>query len=274
MLSLQNWYLWSEDVMQPVCWAYDNKRWLQAKQRAQQAPRDSSPLDLSHTSATKRASINQFPSLNASDLSLHLQPKRDECLRRGAVGPFPFAAGPFVAYTRSVVATLVAAIDRRTNDESFVLGDRNLRPLVNPYTGRRVSNTTAGHPSTRILLEDVYYGYLLFSTLGLMRVNQSLTMVDAPVRPMPELLSTPTGPEAVADFYHPSKKVQPMMRMLLNASTISHYLGETDAFARKRPLLRCDRGSFGQHMMKTEGCCARWRVCALGGSAWGGMRVP
>lgn len=81
------WYMWNREAMQPSCFAYFSFRWAKAKEAA----------------AMHAANASSRP----------LARWQHECVAPGVVGPFPYAKGPFVAYSRAVAAALVPALEVR-----------------------------------------------------------------------------------------------------------------------------------------------------------------
>ena len=153
----RNWYMWHPISMQAVCWDYSPRHWLEMLRRQHSA---SPPPPM--------PGIKIRPALTS------------ECLRSGVRGPYPFAAGPFIAYSRSVIRVLASMID---DDEEYVLGPRRERPLVNIRTGYVAAPTHRSHPSRRIFMEEIYYAYLLFRELA-DKQNGSVMLVHEPMHEM------------------------------------------------------------------------------------------
>ena len=70
------------------------------------------------------------------------------------VGPFHFAAGPFIAYSRPLAVEL-ATLLRHSGTEAYVLGARTERPLVHPLYGTYRGPKHPRHPSNTIFFEEV-----------------------------------------------------------------------------------------------------------------------
>lgn len=139
------WYMWNPEIMVPSCFAYYNFRWAKAKQAADQR--------LSNESAAPLARWQR------------------ECVTPGIIGPFPYAKGPFVAYSRHVAAAIVPYF---AADEQRALA-RDLRPLKDHYGVLRKPSSRQ-HPSKTIVYDDVYYSALVFEAFR----SRSLTLVRAP----------------------------------------------------------------------------------------------
>ena len=91
----QNWYLWHRESMQATCWDFGFERWWKALTNWRH--------DLSRgegRSARGRRNASQ-----------PLEPAHgtgpNQCVRPGQVGPFPFAAGPFIAHSARLLAAIV-----------------------------------------------------------------------------------------------------------------------------------------------------------------------
>lgn len=110
------WFNWNETGDRPACWARSYHRWVEANKR---------------------------PNVSSS------------CVGSGLKGPFPFAKGPLVAYSRSVVEGLL--------------------PRLAAAAMERVAAKRAGKKTP--LYDDVYFGYLLYDVFGGRRVG----LVDMPI---------------------------------------------------------------------------------------------
>ena len=109
-----HYYSWEPKSMEAACWSTGFNRYFSALFHFHQQFNDSvDPRSLS-------------PSLV------------NQCLR--TAGPFPFAAGPFVALSSPLASRVVAAVGE---DERYVMGERPRVPLLNPETGRLVWPTMA-----------------------------------------------------------------------------------------------------------------------------------
>lgn len=145
--STQQWYMWDPIGMQTSCygfgvgggwfpWANQQRYWL-----------------------------DKLPSIpeNASALADALV--RNECLNPQLVGPFPFAAGPFVAYSREAATLIISAASAPLHglqeDEHYVNTERRSKPLFNVFKGVMVYDTRdrRRHPSKLQMKEEIYYAY-------------------------------------------------------------------------------------------------------------------
>lgn len=161
----RNWYMWHPESMQAVCWDYSPVRWWRVQQ-ALHAPLGPPPPP---PPPRRRPPSSMGTSADT------------ECDRNGTDGPYPFSAGPFMAYSRSVAAFLMTFVFA---DEEYVLGERRRKPLVNAKTGFVAPPSHRSHPSQRIFMEEVYYAYVLFRELR--NSSQKLLLVN---EPMHEILS-------------------------------------------------------------------------------------
>lgn len=145
--SMQQWYMWDPVGMQASCygwgvgggwnsWAKQQRLWL-----------DKLPTIPQNASALADAMV------------------RNECLNPQLIGPFPFAAGPFVAYSREVATLIVEAASAPLRalheDEHYVNTERRSKPLFNVYKGVMVHDPRdrRRHPSKLQMKEEIYYAY-------------------------------------------------------------------------------------------------------------------
>lgn len=168
-------YMWHRKSMQAVCIARSWDRWLgegRAWRRAHAA-------DGLSVSALHPANVSQ-------------------CLRSGLSGPFPFAKGPFTAFSSAVVQLIISheampsagavprtmaaearlgspSLTRMEADERWLLGNRTREPLLNAFTGRIVDITVRSHPSRRTFFEEVYLASLVHELLQ----NESVALLHA-----------------------------------------------------------------------------------------------
>ena len=78
-----------------------------------------------------------------------------ECLYAEAVGPYPYAKGPLVVYTRQVLERLLA-LPQTSADEAYALGARKRLPLRTPLNGRVLNSSSFLHPRRQVVFDDVY----------------------------------------------------------------------------------------------------------------------
>uniref|UniRef100_A0A7S2HZT9 Uncharacterized protein n=1 Tax=Haptolina brevifila TaxID=156173 RepID=A0A7S2HZT9_9EUKA len=141
------WYMWNRDPMLPSCFAYYSYRWYKARQVADEVAVNASAKPLARW---------QY-----------------ECVAPGIIGPFPYAKGPFVAYSRSVAAAISTRFDA---DERLALGRDSKSQMADVY-GSIQPLKARRHPSKSIVYDDVYYSALVFE----LYLNRSLTLVRAPL---------------------------------------------------------------------------------------------
>ena len=97
------WFLWDTAAFMPHCYGYSIGRWQLAVAAYSNATTNTSgPLSL------KRSQL--------------------ECVHPTLRGPFPYAKGPFVAYSRNVARAIVQRLDA---DEEYVLHNRSAMQLPN-----------------------------------------------------------------------------------------------------------------------------------------------
>ena len=219
----RNWYMWHPTSMQAVCWDYNPNLWW----RMVRASSMSSPPPAPPPPPGRRRRVRSAA-----------PPSQSECLRDGLVGPYPFAAGPFMAYSRSVAKLIAGMLDA---DEAYVLGPRRQQRLVNIKTGYVAAPTHRSHPSRRILMEEIYYAYMLFRELH--NASNGPILVD---EPMHEIFSRsqiypnePRGGFRVGHFEHIYHKLRyaSHFETLFNTSYLSGSRQD-----RSAPLtLVCDR---------------------------------
>jgi len=196
-----------------------------------------------------------------------------ECLRAGAVGPYPFARGPLHAYSQLTARALVRLV---APNESYVLRQLGRRTLVHPRKGTKVTPREPSHPARHRLIEDALYGYLQYVGLG----GLNVTMIDATLCEMagvhqerarrfagPQMCggwSSAEGARWQADLKVPGYRGRPRG---LYAADIFHgakqaarvdYLLQRPHVLRIPPnrTLACDQGELGRLMAGAQGCCA------------------
>ena len=207
------WYRWHERSMQAACWDQSWVRWTRA---------------VAANSTT------------------------DMCVQEGLVGPYPFAAGPFMAYSRAVLARLLPLV---LDGEQRVLGERWRVPLVNAVTGRVVRPEQRSHPANRLFMEEVWLGALVY---GLFR-EEALTLVDVPMAEF----SGRRPPTASAHVYHRVK--HPGRFEALAAASRYGKPWQRETKLRCAPLRDTDgsgaRRGCAKEGMRLRHCCAQWWTC-------------
>ena len=171
------WYMWDADSMTPTCWAFSSRRWEVT--RANAAEKYSAAM----WSATERA-YHRHGYWNKSDPML-IPRAQLQCLRSGAVGPFPIAKGFFVAYSRGVAERLARwASDASPSPgepahacgtQAHALANRS-RPLLHPVLMKVYPPEHARHPAQMVMLEDVWHACLLY--VGFRHRRLTLVNID------------------------------------------------------------------------------------------------
>ena len=96
-------YLWHAESMQASCWAFNLDRWHLGLRRWREQERRANG-----TASARFGGLRPGEPYEPAGRGPH------ECLRPGQIGPFPFAAGPFIALSVALIRTIVAhpAFDR------------------------------------------------------------------------------------------------------------------------------------------------------------------
>lgn len=228
-------YAWLPTLLQPTCWRSDP--WGFSLRGGRDAPRTFAP-----------------------------------CSQPGAEGPFPFAAGPFVAFSAALARSLARHVDR---DEEYALGEWTHTPLRHPLRGNQTfAPEDPRHPSNSILLEDVYFGYLLYRHWG----EAPLTLIDVgtsllEVGPQSALsLGRLAGAGRGMTILHGIKSAHRHLPWLVSNRSRSEEL--------LRPRVRAlycgggiERGQAHEHeqqlaglgrtLHRVVGTCGRWRMCLV-----------
>jgi hypothetical protein len=97
-----------------------------------------------------------------------------ECTHPDLSGPFPFAKGPLVGFSRQVVSTLVS-LREFDEDERHALSTRKRHPLRNVVSGKMYEATHPFHPRRAVIYDDIYYGYLVLRAYA----NATIALVHA-----------------------------------------------------------------------------------------------
>lgn len=227
--NVEEWFMWDPIAMISTCFAYSSRRWELARNAA----------------------------INTSVASLSRS--KQECLRPHTVGPFPYAKGHFLGYSRPMVQRLVRLFDC-CGDEAYALGARSTREITHPFYNTRLAPAHPDHPANKVLTEDVYYMHLLYKELH----NASLTLVHLTLS---EFI-VERGARALhrADVYHKLKRIERWEYARRRAAQLL----QPPTRAADEPRPRCSpmttkyrvrRG--GQLVARLEHCCQRWRWCDL-----------
>jgi hypothetical protein len=218
------WYMWNREAMQPSCFAYYSFRWFKAMENF------------------KAKQVAAERSRNAS--SVPLARWQHECVHPGLSGPFPYAKGPFVAYSRAVVTLIVRSF---AADEAYALS-RGRGPLADVYgTVRQASDKQ--HPAHKIVYDDVYYSSLVFEAYR----DRALTLIRAPLSEYVKERASRLQPALV---YH---KLKHPMRF----SYVLNHSDELLAGSSGWGHARCDgRPGWARALSEYNlDCCERWVGC-------------
>lgn len=260
----RNWYMWHSESMQAVCWEYTPVRWWYAQLEKQKHV--SSPPSPPSAPADERTGKPRQPRRARFD-------NENECTRKGVDGPFPFAAGPFMAYSRGVVKFLLPMF---LADEAYVVGPRRQSRLVNARTGYVAAPTHKSHPSKRIFMEEVYYAYMLFRELH--NASRAMVLIH---EPMHEIYSrTKIYPDEPIGGFGSTKMSHEIFHKLRYASHFetlfnSSYL--TDRVRRENndplPRLSCERLGTRwypalQSFMSARYGLSSWQRCEFDSVRW------
>ena len=227
--EFKSWYMWHEETRMPVCYAYNLKRWRDAQTYWTITPRG--------TNQTSR--------------------RINECRRNGTAGPFLFPTGPAAAFSQTLVRELVVVIDSRA-EEAAVL-NRSLNPMVNPHRDVVYPPGHPMHPSRKVMLEDVYLGFLLHARFGhVSSVRKGLKLVHVPIAEWSD-----------------KRGREPDSELRENPGYPLHGLKTTARFdvVRRHPEYLSPLGSPTARMYlscaplllpgEVIGCCSKWESCLL-----------
>ena len=226
--NVEEWFMWDPVAMISTCFAYSSRRWELAQESAR----------------------------NVSTIAM-LSRSKQECLRPQAVGPFPYAKGHFLGYSRPMVQRLVTLFDC-CGDEAYALGPRASRAIMHPFYNVELKPSHPNHPANQVLTEDVYYMHLLYRAMR----NESLTLVHLTLSEY----VVARGSRALyrADVYHRLKRPE---RWEYARQWRAQLLQPLESL---QPRPRCAtmaskyriwRG--GQLVARLEHCCQNWRWCDL-----------
>ena len=226
--NVEEWFMWDPVAMISTCFAYSSRRWEVAR------------------TAARNASLDSLP-----------RSKR-ECLLPHTVGPFPYAKGHFLGYSRATVRRLAQLFDC-CGDEAYAIGERARRSIAHPFYNKLLAPSHRDHPANKVLTEDVYYMHLLFKALR----NTSLTLVHLTLSEY----VVERGARALhrADVYHKLKRPDRWEYVRQHASRLLAPASPSAAVApRCEPMTsryRVRRG--GRLVAQMDHCCERWTWCEL-----------
>ena len=237
------WFVYAPLALTPVCWDSSPRRWAGARAQwvAAGRPHDTTDAPL------------------------------DQCLRVGTVGPFPFAGGPFQAYSHAYAARLVAMLHA---EEEYVLTNFSTAPIIHPRSGAVVQPTSKAHPANRLLIEDAHFGYMQrvgFDELDVVMIDASMcSMVGRDKRNRWAGDQMCGGPlwrkelKGAADGRPPAMIHAHIYHNIKHPERWSYLKRHPELLERSaRPRLVCDEEehSLGATMHAQQGCCRRWRSC-------------
>ena len=245
----QDWYMWHTEAMTAACHATSSYRWELTWLRSQTQP---------------------------SKYRGH------ECLRSGTEGPFPFVAGPFVAYSKPLATILATHRDTTARswhwqdapaqldkDEIYVRSNRSTRPMLNAFTGVVVPLNASGHPHNRVFFEEVYYAALVHRILKEKRVwilHAWMSQYSGGTRrrrvdPPPTIGSTLFA----AHIYHNLKRPSRMQFVLNNSATFLRTLTLPGFRCRNlimnRASLPKSEVNVSASLVAPPLCCESWQRC-------------
>ena len=162
---LGEWYMWDRASWSPSCFAYGSGR-------AEASGRFANTTLAANASAVLPRSVV-------------------ECIGERRSGPFPYAKGPLVAYSRDVAAAIVPKLDAEEAEATRVHSTTEWH--VDRYATLRPPRHNL-HPKKYIMYDDVYYSALVYEELSgkpltLLRMPMSEYVVERePMRLQPALL--------------------------------------------------------------------------------------
>ena len=222
---LGEWYMWDRASWSPSCFAYGSGR--------------------------AEASARFANTTLATNASAVLPRSVVECIGEKRSGPFPYAKGPLVAYSRDVAAAIVAKLDAEEAEATRVHSTMEFH--VDRYSVLRPPRHNL-HPQKYIMYDDVYYSALMYETLcgkplTLLRMPMSEYVVERePMRLQPALL------------FH---KLKHPARFAWVANNSAKLLAH-DAWRSRGQ--RCDPpGAVFARRQQPDRCFARWVTCEYKG---------
>ena len=171
-----------------------------------------------------------------------------ECLFPTLEGPFPYAKGAFTAFSAATARLIVSQLDA---DEAWVRGGRNSVTLTNPHFGKEYGIHQQFHPRNLILLEDVYYCYLVYRALN----ASVVTLVNMPMAEyVKERVSRRKFPFSSRAFvYHKLRRPERFEPLL---SRPSYLKVDERKVPRCAPMSRRYRPT-----AQMTHCCLGWMYC-------------
>jgi hypothetical protein len=179
--------------------------------------------------------------------------------------PFPFAKGPFVAYSHIVAAALVAT-PILAADERYALTARKQSHLHHPFSGNLLPPRSRYHPRHGIVYDDVYYGYLVSELFA----HRKLTFVQAALsefrKQHPLRLDVTDFHGFNVRIYHTLKSAK-RYEWIANSSRLRRGLASSVGLQGGFCCMRA-HGSRGNgtsdpwaNLSQKHHCCERWLQC-------------
>ena len=220
----RNWYMWDPKTLYHHCWQLKGgSRFIGALRDWRNATNYTAP----------------YAGVVPKGAWVH------ECFRGGSVGPFPFIAGSFTAFSIQLLRELMP-LPQLASDEAFILGNRSTQAQRNPADGKWWKPGKLGHPARYVFYEDVYYGYLIFTTF----TNKSVHLVNAPIseyrRAPPSLFN--------AHVYHKLKTPDHFGYVRNHSSELLR--------VSVKSYSRCDP-AWGKKLFRFVRHCRNWTFCAF-----------
>ena len=131
------WSLWVPSALAPACFGYGPARFVNALRDV----------------AGRLAMANSSHGGDAWPSGVSRRER--ECLFSDAIGPFPYAKGPLVVYSREVLARLMA-LPHVLEDEAYALGKRKRQPLRSTINGKVYNSSSFMHPRRQVVYDDIY----------------------------------------------------------------------------------------------------------------------
>ena len=220
-----NFYSWDPHAMDAACWSYGLKAYRLAFGKFQS---ESNQSDMS--TAEVRELVRSMP-----------PEKVHPCIR--LEGPYPFAAGPFIAYSTPLARRILRLLG---DSERYLIEHL---PLVNPFDGVLHQPDEKGHPSKVIFKEEVYWAYLVWKWLS----AEPVYLVHAPMSEY-QREREPDHLNREALVFH-----KLMVPAHFEHVAERRYLQST--WGERR--VECDDGKLGTWMNTSLQCCSRWQWCSF-----------
>ena len=167
------------------------------------------------------------------------------------VGPFSFAAGPFIAYSRPLAAQLTSLL-QLAGTEAYVLGNRSTKDLVHPFYNTIRAPSHTRHPTNLIFLEEVYLAYLAFRFMP----HRNLVL-------LPASMSDLDNPRWVYNWTH-RRRIYPHIYHNLKDPSYMGWLANSSLLSRnQQEAVVCRTGDFVRNPRVSRSAHLQWRRCDL-----------